>query len=169
MVILLLLSGCSSKNKSEHPFDKLYKGQTQESVRAILGDPVGTGETRRHDSHYGAIDIFEYEFLGEVGLLKISYEYEEASKTEKLYFATFEYGYPQFNADGTEYIITNLDKDKVREYTSKIISYYTKKFGTPEDDIYDYEWYLKDGTMIEMDDATVEPYGRESCIKIRWE
>ena len=178
IALLLLLTGCSNGNKSEHPFDKLYKGQTQESVRTLLGEPDYIGLTRDIDggngteltyTHEGDIDYFNYEFLGEVGILEICYAYDDASKTEKLEYAIFTYDYPDRNDDGTEYVITNLDKDRVREYASNIISYYTKKFGTPEDDFYDYEWYLKDGTMIAMDEAIVYPEYWESCIEIQWD
>lgn len=172
--ILLLLTGCSNGNKSEHPFDKLYKGQPQESVQTILGEPFSTGEIRKSSAgveeyYFGAIEVYNYRFLGEVGHLEICYAYDDASKTEKLEYAIFTYDYPDSNDDGTEYVITNLDKDRVREYASNIISYYTKKFGTPEDDFYDYEWYLKDGTMIAMDEAIVYPEYWESCIEIQWD
>ncbi len=150
-------------NKRDDPFDKLYNDQTRISVREAYGRPDMAKNEKPTEEYSWNIDTYyNVEFLGNEGEFSVWYD-----DNNRVTHAWFNYNYPVsfLSPDKSP---SDKDRDNARQYALDIIEYYTKKYGSPEKDYYDFEWTLSDGSKICMN-YDLYPGEYDDVIVLFWD
>lgn len=171
-ILLFVLYWTNKQSTSHTPFEVLYIGQTRDDVNKKLGIPNTSANNK--ENIFGYIcnyDEYSTSFLNRTGNLTIWYD-ENNALDHAYFYVNYDWRLIVDKQTGLEFIVepTSKDKDDMREYYLKIVSFYTEKYGTSErNEYYDHEWILPDNSVISTK-FTLNPESVESAITVyyRW-
>lgn len=146
IVLLVVVISISSANANRDPLEKLYNGQTRDSVRKVLGTPDEINNLVPGKFGSSNSDVYnKVNLLGKSGRVFIGYDADNL-----LDYVIFKYDLP-YNSEKLDEGPSSKDRDEAREYALSLIAHYTEKYGTPDNDPYPNTWHLPDGMIMGLE------------------